>query len=138
MKRIVSVLFLISLFAACKYEDGPNLSLRTKKQRAVNIWHLDKVLENGLDRTEDYKNAFVNYEISINKDNTYVLKYRPFNLSDYSESGTWSFSGDKVFINFSPKDGSSVNPWKMLRLTETETWVIQTIDGKELELRMKD
>ena len=84
------------------------------------------------------KNAFVNYQIDLKSDNTYKLKYRPFNLSDYLETGNWAFSNDKVFINFTPKDSKSPGQWKILRLTETETWVIQNINGKDVELRMKD
>ena len=138
MKKIIGILALSILFAACKYEDGPKLSLRTKKHRAVNTWHIDKVFENGMDKTTDYKNAFVNYQIDLKSDNTYKLKYRPFNLSDYLETGNWAFSNDKVFINFTPKDSKSPGQWKILRLTETETWVIQNINGKDVELRMKD
>jgi hypothetical protein len=138
MKKIIGILALSILFADCKYEDGPKLSLRTKKHRAVNTWHIDKVFENGMDKTTDYKNAFVNYQIDLKSDNTYELKYRPFNLSDYLETGNWAFSNDKVFINFTPKDSKSPGQWKILRLTETETWVIQNINGKDVELRMKD
>ena len=138
MRTFVSYLAFIILFTTCKYEDGPKLSLRTKKHRAVNTWHLDKVLEEGIDKTDNYKAAFVNYQIVIDKDQNYELKYRPFNIGEYTETGTWAFSGDKVFINFTPKNGSTSNPWKIVRLTESETWVIQTINGKNVELRMKD
>lgn len=138
MKKIIGILTLSILFTACKYEDGPKLSLRTKKHRAVNTWHIDKVFENGIDKTTDYKNAYVNYQIAIKSDNTYELTYRPFNIGDYSETGNWDFSGDKVFINFTPKDSKNPGQWKILRLTEKETWVVQNINGRDVELRMKD
>ena len=138
MKKITFILLLFSIFNGCKYEDGPSISIRTKKHRAVNTWHIDQVFESGVDRTDDYKNTFVNYKIELKKDNSYELTYRPFNFGEYKETGTWDFSGDKVFIMFTPKDGKVANPWKILRLTETETWVIQDIDGKDVELRMKD
>lgn len=138
MKTLGSIMAFLVLFTACKYEDGPKLSLRTKKHRAVNTWHIDQVLENGMDKTTDYKNAYVNYQIDIKADNSYELKYRPFNFGEYVETGNWAFSGDKVFINFTPKDSKSPSQWKILRLTETETWVIQNINGKDVELRMKD
>ncbi len=138
MKKLFIILLAFSLFSSCKYEDGPSLSLRTKKHRAVNIWHIDKALENSVDKTEDYKTAFVNYQIDIRKDNSYEIKYRPFNIGEYTETGTWSFTGDKIFINFKPTNSSGMSQWKILRLTENETWVIQNIDGTDVELRMKD
>jgi len=138
MKHIIGLLTITLLLSLCKYEDGPKLSLRTKKHRAVNTWHIDKVFENGVDKTAEYKNTFVNYQIDLKKDNSYELKYRPLNIGDYIETGNWAFSGDKVFINFTPKDSKSPSQWKILRLTESETWVIQNLDGKDVELRMKD
>lgn len=138
MKKIFSILALTLLFAACKYEDGPKLSIRTKKHRAVNSWSIDKVLEDGVDKTDAYKNAYVNYQVTLQKDKSYEIKYRPFNISDYIETGTWDFSSDKLYINFTPKDSKSPSKWKILRLTENETWVIQNINGKDVELRMKD
>lgn len=138
MKNILSILILTLLFSACKYEDGPKLSIRTKKHRAVNSWSIDKVLEDGVDKTDAYKNAYVNYQVTLQKDKSYEIKYRPFNISDYLETGTWDFSSDKLYINFTPKDSKSPSKWKILRLTENETWVIQNINGKDVELRMKD
>lgn len=138
MKNILSILILTLLFSACKYEDGPKLSIRTKKHRAVNSWSIDKVLEDGVDKTDAYKNAYVNYQVTLQKDKSYEIKYRPFNISDYLETGTWDFSSDKLYINFAPKDSKSPSKWKILRLTENETWVIQNINGKDVELRMKD
>ena len=138
MKNILSILTLTLLFSACKYEDGPKLSIRTKKHRAVNSWSIDKVLEDGVDKTDAYKNAYVNYQVTLQKDKSYEIKYRPFNISDYLETGTWDFSSDKLYINFAPKDSKSPSKWKILRLTENETWVIQNINGKDVELRMKD
>lgn len=138
MTKYLIPLIALIVFAGCKYEDGPKLSLRSKKARAVNTWYIDEVYENGVNKTSDYKNAYVNYSMTIKDDNKYELKYRPFNVGDYTETGEWSFSGDKQYINFGPQGGSGSSRWKILRLKETETWVIQTIDGKDVELRMKD
>lgn len=138
MKHYILIIIATFILAGCRYEDGPKLSLRSAKARAVNTWYIDKVYENGVDKTDAYKNAYVNYSMSIKKDNTYELKYRPYNVGDYLETGDWSFSGDKAFINFTPKGSSSQSKWKILRLKEKETWVIQNINGNDVELRMKD
>lgn len=131
-----SLLVVVFALGSCKYEEGPKLSLRSKSSRAVNIWILDKALENGTDKTNDYKNAFVNYQAELKEDKSYVIQYRPFNTTDYTEKGTWKFSSDKTSIEFTPENKSDGNPWKILRLKSDETWVVQTINGKEVELHM--
>lgn len=128
----------IVLFTACQYEEGPSLSLISKKSRAVNTWVINQVFENGVDKTDDYKRVYVDYKIEIKKDDSYLLTYRPANLTNYQENGAWKFSDDKAKIIFTPKGTSQQNEWTILRLKNSECWVIQRIDGKDIELRMKD
>ena len=139
MRKVFQLIILFSIaLTSCKYEEGPKISLRTKKHRVVNTWYLEKVFENGTGKTTEYKAAYVDYKIEITNDDKYTLSYRAFNLIDYSESGTWSFSNDKEKINFNPAGSAGPSEWKILRLKEHETWVMQQINGKEVELQMKD
>lgn len=141
LKIRTSLVILITamLFSGCKYEDGPALSLRSKRQRAANTWLLDKAFENGVDKTDDYKKVFVDYKMEMGKSLMYTLTYRPFNVNNYKETGTWEFTDNKNGIRFKPTaNQNSGDTWKILRLKEHEAWVLQTIDGKEVELRMKD
>lgn len=39
-------------FAACKYEEGPKISLRAKRDRVANEWRIEKYTYNDSDRTE--------------------------------------------------------------------------------------
>jgi hypothetical protein len=139
IKIILPLLAFVLLFSGCKYEDGPALSLRTKRERAANTWLIDQVLENGVDKTADYKLFFTDYKMEMGKSLMYTLTYRPLNLSNFKEMGTWEFTDNKNAIRFKPTaDQNSGDNWKILRLKEHEAWVLQTIDGKEVELRMKD
>jgi hypothetical protein len=140
MKSISLIVFSLGLvlFSACQYEEGPSFSLISKKSRAVNTWIIDQVFESGVDKTDDYKRAYVDYKVIIGKDDSYTLSYRPFNLTNYQENGAWKFSDDKSKIIFTPKGTSQQNEWKILRLKNSECWVIQRVDGKDIELRMKD
>lgn len=139
MKNSLYILIIVAFFSACKYEDGPKFSLRSKAHRAINTWYLDQAFEEGANKTDDYKNGYYNYQIAIKKDKTYEIKYRPFNTFDYKETGTWDFNGDKSNLNFTPTSGSNnTSSWKILRLKETEIWVVQKINGKDVELHMKD
>jgi hypothetical protein len=133
------IICTLSLFlCSCTYEEGPKFSLLSKKSRAINTWTLDKAFENGVDKTDDYKRWYVNYKIEIKKDDSYELSYSLFNIGKYTESGSWKFSDDKLKIIFTPKGTPQNNEWKILRLKNSECWVVQKIDGKDVELRMKD
>ncbi|MCB9252150.1 MAG: hypothetical protein H6605_06755 [Flavobacteriales bacterium] len=138
MNNKILLYLVLLLVTSCKYEDGPAISLRTKKHRAVNTWFLDKAFENNVDKTSAYQNAFNNYKIQLDKDNRYQLSYKAFNLIPYSESGSWDFNQSKTNINFTPEGGKGSSSWKILMLKEHETRVVQNIDGKDVELWLKD
>lgn len=135
---IYILLAAVITLSSCKYEDGPKLSLRSKKARAVNTWYIDKMYEEGVDKTDAYKNSFVNYKLEIKDDNNYTINYRPFNIGEYNEKGTWKFSGDKQNIIFTPANTTQENSFKILRLKNNEAWVKNTIDGKQVEWHLKD
>jgi len=139
MKKLIYPILMLLIVSACKYEDGPKLSLRSKAHRAINTWFLNQAFESGTDKTETYKNTYRNYQIEIKGDKNYEIKYQLYGILDYKETGTWAFSSDKTTLNFTPKVGNaSASKWKILRLKEKETWVIQNIDGKDVELHMMD
>lgn len=149
MKKINTLFVFIlplligSVFSGCnKYEDGPAISLRTKKQRVSNAWRIEQVFEteNGgskEDKTTDYKNAYFNYVLTIKKEGNYTIIYRPYNISDYSEAGTWDFGADKnnlVFVNSNGNTSSIGTVWEISRLKEKELWMrTYTNNGKIIE-----
>jgi hypothetical protein len=133
MKKFAFLFCSIALvFSACnKYDDGPTLSLNTKTHRLANTWRIDQVFEttqNGTktDKTTAYKNAYVNYMMNITKKETYTITYRPYNIGDYSEAGTWQFSAGKVNVIFVNANGNSSaigSIWTITRLKEKELWM---------------
>lgn len=126
-KALFAVFALLLVFSGCKkYEDGPSLSLRTKKARLTNVWIIHSVTENGTDRTSDYRTFYSGYTATINKDNTYSLAYRIMNATDYSETGTWVFSGDKEHVYFTKSNSTNQSDWTILRLKERELWAKYT------------
>lgn len=59
MKRIASILFfafaiLVSVSSCRKYEEGPNVSLRTKKARITNNWKYESAQVNGNEVSLNY------------------------------------------------------------------------------------
>lgn len=135
--NLFGLIFLL-LMGSCIYEDGPRMSFRSKKARAVNIWYIDKVFEDGADKTENYKNAFVNYRLELKQDDNYDLSYRPYNVGTYNEKGTWKFSSDKSEIILTPVNTTQENKFKLLRLKHSEMWVQEVSNGKTIEYQLKD
>jgi len=56
-KQIYYILMLILLFAACKYEDGPIISLRSKGNRLLQEWEIENVKVDGIDSTQRYNDS---------------------------------------------------------------------------------
>jgi len=130
--------FLTLVLFSCKYEDGPNFSLLSKKTRVANIWFLDKVLKNGNDETDAFKTTFVNYKLEIKKDDTYTLTYRLLNISETREEGTWKFSDDKSKLILKGNGQTVENTWTILRLKNNSFWSKQKTGNDDYELRLKD
>src|ERR1043166_9120904 len=136
MKHFLLTFFSIALlFSACKkYDDGPLFSLESKKKRVSNLWVIQKVYEtpqNGskTDKTADNWSYYTGYLMSIEKDGGYTITYSPMNISQYNESGLWSFNDKKTTITFANGNGNSSaigNHWTILRLKEKELWMQTT------------
>lgn len=140
MKKIVALFIVIALVTSCKkYPEGPSFSLRSKTERLSNTWRFTKVLEDGVDKTSDYQSVFKDYKITINKDGTYSISYLGFGLLSYTETGNWTFNGDKTSVAFDPTSNSNSN-WdlKILKLMETELWVLdEDNNGKDIEYHLQ-
>lgn len=121
MKKYLSILSIVILLASCsKYDEGPIVSLRSKKQRAANTWQVSlSTNASGGDNTDQYLTA------------TYVLNEDgSASFSDTDDqieaSGTWSFTDSKkvISINLSGTNSGQVYNaifnWKIIRLKEKE------------------
>jgi len=109
-------------FEGCKkYEDGPMLSLKSKKGRVDGTWKFQSFIEDGDDITQD----FVGCEWEFKKDGDFT-EY--FDGDVYS--GRWEFASDKEAIDLT-YDGDTWR-WSLKRLTNKEMW-LERIDGGYLQ-----
>lgn len=114
-------------FSSCnKYEDGPKLSLLTKKARLCNDWVIDKYLVNGHDETDatDMTNSAQStfgsdFVWSIKKDETYS------STGNFPTTGTWKLGEDKDDVTFTPNSGSA-STYRILRLKSKELRLRET------------
>ena len=142
MKKL-SVLFAafaVVLLASCgKYEDGPGLSLRSKKARIQGDWTVESAVQAGVDITSDITFGGT-VDVTFDKDGVFKYTYdytilgQPINGS---VTGTWDFSDDKSAVVVTNGSGNSDSS-KILRLTNKELWLEETdSNGSTYEVHYK-
>jgi hypothetical protein len=132
MKKTSLVLMSLAVFAfvfvGCKkYEEGPTISLASKKNRVVNTWVIEKIINNGTDITQAYLLLFPDFSMEMKKDNTYIITYS----GSSAETGTWDFDSKKEHIVTTPSGGSSATTYEILMLKSKEIWV-KEVDGNDV------
>ena len=128
MKKLLSLTLVVAFgltiaFTGCKkYEEGPTLSLASKKARVVNTWKLEKYTVNGVDipllSTTSY--------MELKKDNTFIMSY-----GSSANTGTWDFDSKKENIVFTENGSSSADKEEILRLKSGELW-LKSVDGTDV------
>jgi len=133
--KLFSFIILSAVLAtACKkYEDGPTLSLRSKKERIANSWRISEATRDG----DDVTNGYDQYELTLTKDGDATLVVR-YDFGDFEFSaetdGTWTFSDNKQELRLDFENDDSDATYQILRLTEDELWLRQ--EGEDLELKL--
>lgn len=131
--------FLLLLSGCKKYEEGPSLSLISKKERVANAWKLESYFENGVDKTSDAQTLFKDFLLVIDKNNMkYAKSFSALGLLPYGESGSWKFSSDKSSIEFTP-DNTNISPysWKIVKLKESSSGFSYTSNNVNYKLYLK-
>jgi hypothetical protein len=133
MKPFAIVLGLLFL-TGCRYENGPKVSFRSPSARITGIWLIDKVLENGVERTNEFNLVFPNYKLEIKTDDTYTITSS--NTLVPGESGSWELSADKMRLILK-KNGTGRSEWNIRRLTAKEFHASQLDGGKTVEYQLR-
>lgn len=119
-----------------KYEDGPGVSLLTKKARVANTWEIEKALRNGEDVTDEYDN----YTLTTTKNGDANLK-ATFEFGNvtytYDTEGTWDFADSKETLVLDFENDDADNTYQILRLANDEMWIRETGGEDELQLKSK-
>lgn len=117
-------------FSSCnKYEDGPKLSLLTKKARLCGEWVVDQYYVNDVDQTSNYVSLVgTNFEWNIKKDGTYTQS------GNFSDNGTWELGEDKDDVRFKSSQANSQEvSYRILRLKSKELWLKYTDSNGTVE-----
>jgi hypothetical protein len=132
MRRILISMFgALALFGACKkYDEGPYVSLRSKKERVTNEWKVDEATaKDGSDRTSDYDGQVWKFT----DDHEFVLEA---DSSQNSITGKWHFQNDReeLYISGGVLLSFHKGGYEILRLKEEELWLEKKGNDEEIKL----
>lgn len=136
MKYIGLLLGISLVYSACKYEEGPWVSIRSKKERVSNTWKVEKAYEDGQDVTSSYQQ----YELQLLRSGSakLVAIYTSGNVTvEYETNGTWDLIDNKEELRLDFENNNADNTYKILKLKEKEMWLRDTDDDVELHLMPK-
>ncbi len=115
-KHIITLVCFTGLWlASCgKFEDGPDLSLRTRKARLCHDWLPEKIRVNGLDI--DISHTAVIGEIIFEKSGEFFYVANPY------PKGKWDIDGDQLILTTDRNGDIETERKTILRLTAKEFW----------------
>jgi hypothetical protein len=102
-----------------KYEDGPGISLRTKKARLTGEWDVKEYVDGSTGATTADNSTSTTL---IDKDGTLTVKDGATSIS-----GTWTFAADKERLSVTLF--SSTSESIITRLTNKELWMKDPSSG---------
>ena len=123
MKKLVKnipLLMIAAIFilSGCgKYEEGPGISLRTKKARLVGNWQLEELEIEGTDFTADINR----WEIEFRDDETFEQSVQIEGFGSSTVEGEWEFSNDKTEVEITYDDGTKTD-LNISKLMHKELW----------------
>jgi hypothetical protein len=135
-KILVSALIVLFAFASCgKYEEGPALSLLTKKARISGEWEIEKLIVDG--EQSDESSIFDAMTFVLEKDGTgkqkidaitYTVGDQTYETDAQEYDLEWELSDDKEIFRMRIKDEGEWEDWDEMtiqRLTNSEFWLDQ-------------
>ena len=117
---IFTAILSFTLISCGKYEEGPKLSLRSKKARVSGDWTLEQYLINGNDSTQAYLSwVGANFMMKIEKDGSYSVV-----TAFGTATGTWELGEDKDDLLLTVS--GSTDSYRILKLKNKEMWLKHT------------
>jgi hypothetical protein len=153
--KIFLIAFLVSAifsFNSCsKFEEGPGISLKSKKARLANTWAFETItdLNTGDEMTAqeffDISGEDIDYEVDVkfkfDKEGTFEVVYAVMTF-EFTVPGTWEFVGDtglKLEIDLSsidPEAENQIMEMNILRLASKELWLEYEDSGEKYQMNM--
>lgn len=136
LTTLLLALTLVFGSTSCKYEEGPGISLRTKKARVAGEWIVEKTIdEDGTETTVAESDSPV---FTYEKDGTGKYSYTytfAGTTTTTNETFKWEFTDSKKKFKTTDEDGDSYTE-EIIRLTNKEFWLKDT-DGYQTHYKAK-
>lgn len=134
-----SLAVIVGMSGCSKYEDGPALSLLTKKQRLTGDWDVTKLREpNGTDLITNNNSI----EMEFDDDGDFTMRtttstnyYGQISTNVITRTGEWDFSSDKEEIEIEFDNLGSYYDWEIeiTKLTNKELEGDLDVQGYEYD-----
>ncbi len=132
------VVVLFTVIASCKkYEEGPGISLRTKKARFIGIWQLNKWTIDGTEQELSSITWSLSTYSSGNYEKTIQYNIPPLPTTTDIEQGTWEFDKKKENVLFLVSGNPGAIPQEIIKLKNRELWLRKTDNGITEEYQYK-
>lgn len=122
-KISVALVAMALIIPSCKkYDDGPSLSLRSKKARIANTWKIETATRDNKNVSDEYDD----FTLDLTKSGGATLTYTYFfagSTFNISTSGTWDLINDKDDLRLDFDANDSDVTYRILRLKEKELWL---------------
>lgn len=128
---LVLMIGTTTLSSCRKYEEGPNISLRSKEARVANNWRIESAELNGVNLSSDPFYAKQKHFFYRNKSYMVtIIDPQTFEATNYS--GEWKFFDNDKKIAISIKNFSgnieTVTEYNIIKLFNNQFW-IRTVDN---------
>jgi len=119
---VISFFVFFVIFISCtKYEEGPLISLRSRKARISNTWVIQSVTEVSTGHVT--YSGYEGWELQISEDGQYK-KNILYNGNQTIYEGGWEFvSADVVEFQYLENQEEIIEQFKIIRLANKELWL---------------
>lgn len=130
---VAAIVIASAIVSSCgKYEEGPKISLASKKGRVANTWKIEAFLQDGVDKTADYRLVVASESYDMKKDGAYTTTQTYTLLGGgltSTDNGTWELIDDNENLKMlSSQTGATADTMKIIRLKSNEMW-LRSVSG---------
>jgi hypothetical protein len=136
---LVTVIVVMGTNACTKYEEGPLISLNSRKSRVVNDWKLTFLSRNNYDETADYEV----YRMKFEENGKFEWTYRPAGqMADSVFTADWELASvnEQIKLSYPAPPGTGVDTlllyFDIVRLKDKELWLRYRVDGDEYYIQL--
>jgi len=139
MKKLVFVALCAFVLASCgKYEEGPSLSLKSKAKRLCREWKIEKVFEEGVDITTQYRTMVNEHELMFIdygslKETIVTVAGGQVNTTVLAKGWEWGEKKETLKVSYKLLQIESEVIFTIRKLSSEEFWYTTILEEKNFE-----